>query len=331
MMNPDLYQRLAARTECDQDKALYRMADGGKDEAHLENGNTVPIRVNHAVIGLMGEVGELAAAVEKWVYYGSKLDVTNVKEEAGDCLWYLAQLLNSLGFSMADVMEANILKLKTRYPEKFSTWESANRDLEAERKALEKVYPPGLPAYDPAQEEDNRQRADYEAKKARCQADNDHDSHGGEDFVYDHKVIRHDTGPTNPGTDEVTQTPQKVTDAVVTSASRGYPSTLYAGLGRDWSCPCGKINPSYDNECGSCSRVRLLVINEEAKETLPAQSHSTHEWDSDKVNASCRKCGAYKHLGSGFMTCRSTARVDDQPRTQNGHGWAEPDVIDGEY
>lgn len=47
----------------------------------------------------------------------------------------------SLGLSEADfykALENNIEKLKVRYPEKFTTENALNRDLETERKALEK-------------------------------------------------------------------------------------------------------------------------------------------------------------------------------------------------
>ena len=47
----------------------------------------------------------------------------------------------SLGLSEADfykALENNIEKLKVRYPEKFTTENALNRDIEAERKVLEK-------------------------------------------------------------------------------------------------------------------------------------------------------------------------------------------------
>lgn len=99
-----------------------------------------PVRINHAVIGLMGEVGELASALEKWIYYGKLLDVANIKEELGDCLWYIAQLCNATGLSLQDIMTSNIAKLKVRYPEKYTDQNAETRDIEAERKALENPH-----------------------------------------------------------------------------------------------------------------------------------------------------------------------------------------------
>jgi NTP pyrophosphatase (non-canonical NTP hydrolase) len=37
-----------------------------------------------------------------------------LKKELGDCLWYVARLSSELGFSMAEVAEGNIEKLRSR-------------------------------------------------------------------------------------------------------------------------------------------------------------------------------------------------------------------------
>lgn len=132
-MDPNTYQRLAARTECDQRRAKDRMGAresvGGCDPLQ-------PIRLNHAALGLAGEAGELCGAVERWLYYGRDLDKVNVKEELGDCLWYLALACNALGLELADVMAANVLKLRARYPERYTDEHARARDLDAERRAL---------------------------------------------------------------------------------------------------------------------------------------------------------------------------------------------------
>jgi NTP pyrophosphatase (non-canonical NTP hydrolase) len=136
-VDPDTYQRLAARTECDQEKVARRMAGPyPADPESLGVSTLLPVRVNHGVLGLAGEVGELAAAVERWLYYGHELDVVNVAEEVGDCLWYLAELCNAVGFSLSSVMEANIRKLRARYPDRYTDAQTADRDPVAERRAL---------------------------------------------------------------------------------------------------------------------------------------------------------------------------------------------------
>lgn len=138
---PIVYQQLASRTECNQSKSRDRMA-GVKclDPIEIDNNSPEcqPIRLNHAVLGLTGEVGELAGAVERWIYYGKELDSVNIKEETGDCLWYLALLCNNMGFDMGEIMTANIAKLKQRYPAKYTDYHAAeeNRDRAKERVAL---------------------------------------------------------------------------------------------------------------------------------------------------------------------------------------------------
>ncbi len=133
-MNPNEYQKLAQRTECDQEKSRINYLTWQPDRL-------LPIRLNHAVIGMTGEVGELASTMQKWLHYGQPLDKVNVEEELGDLLWYVALACNALGVSMESVMEKNIAKLKKRYPDKY-TEELAreeNRNRESERRALENL------------------------------------------------------------------------------------------------------------------------------------------------------------------------------------------------
>jgi NTP pyrophosphatase (non-canonical NTP hydrolase) len=143
-MTPNEYQKLAGRTECDQMKSRERMMtvvlpEGFASPHALTAKNPLAIRVNHSIIGLTGELGEMATAFQKWIYYGKELDRTNLIEEYGDALWYIAEGLNALGVNMEDVMAANIRKLKVRYPEKYTDQlaEESNRDRTAERKAVE--------------------------------------------------------------------------------------------------------------------------------------------------------------------------------------------------
>lgn len=134
-MNPTEYQKLAGRTECDQDESRKRMFRA----AHADN-KTIPIRINHSIIGLAGEVGELAAILQKWIYYGKAFTMEELKaklgEEFGDCLWYIAEGLNALGLDMTEVMQANITKLRVRYPDKYSDHHAEHRNLAAEERAL---------------------------------------------------------------------------------------------------------------------------------------------------------------------------------------------------
>lgn len=62
-----------------QEKALQTLRDLGRGENML-----------HAAYGLIDEVGELFGALKKHRFYGKELDITNVKEELGDALWFLS-------------------------------------------------------------------------------------------------------------------------------------------------------------------------------------------------------------------------------------------------
>lgn len=132
-MDSNTYQHQAARTETDYVACLLRLTDLPEEE------RMKIFRLNHALTGLTGEVGELASQWQKFMYYQRNLDETNMVEEVGDVLWYVALLLNTLGISIYDVMEANIAKLRKRFPDKFC-FEAAKeekRDLVEERKAVE--------------------------------------------------------------------------------------------------------------------------------------------------------------------------------------------------
>lgn len=78
------------------------------------------MRLIHAVLGISGEAGELTDAIKKSVMYGKELNIIHVKEEAGDILWYMSVLLDTIGSSFEEVMQMNHDKLEKRYPSKFS-------------------------------------------------------------------------------------------------------------------------------------------------------------------------------------------------------------------
>lgn len=93
-------------------------------------------RILHAAIGCVTESGEMLDALKKQIYYGRSLDTTNVKEEAGDLLYYLAILFDELQTDFETEMQRVINKLEVRYPESFSELRAYERDLDAELEVL---------------------------------------------------------------------------------------------------------------------------------------------------------------------------------------------------
>ena len=81
----------------------------------------------NGVMGLCGESGEAIDIVKKWLAQGHELDKEHLAKELGDIAWYLAETATALVLSLSDIFEANIEKLKKRYPEGFDSEKSVNR------------------------------------------------------------------------------------------------------------------------------------------------------------------------------------------------------------
>jgi NTP pyrophosphatase (non-canonical NTP hydrolase) len=95
------------------------------------------IRLLHSAFGLVTEASEFTDSLKKHIFYGKKLDRTNLLEELGDILWYVAIALDELGYTLEDVFDSNSRKLAKRYEKGFSTDSAVNRDITTERKILE--------------------------------------------------------------------------------------------------------------------------------------------------------------------------------------------------
>lgn len=132
-LNEEAYQqRASALSDMASDifdKSRGRLAQG-------EGYEPVNLRLLHATLGIFGEAGELAEALAKQMETG-ELDMVNVSEELGDADWYKQIGHDETGVSEADVRAKIIAKLQKRYPEKFDADAALNRDLAAERAALE--------------------------------------------------------------------------------------------------------------------------------------------------------------------------------------------------
>ncbi len=107
-MTGNEYQKLASRT------IPYYFTDIDKE--------------NHALHGMVGEIGELHSIYQK-VYQGHReLGDIHYKKELGDLLWFIAEYCTAMGWTLEDVMQTNIDKLIARYPEGFDANHSLYRE-----------------------------------------------------------------------------------------------------------------------------------------------------------------------------------------------------------
>ena len=81
----------------------------------------------NSVMGLCGESGEAIDIVKKWMAQGHELDRERLAKELGDIAWYLAEAATALDLSLEDILQANIEKLKKRYPKGFDETRSIDR------------------------------------------------------------------------------------------------------------------------------------------------------------------------------------------------------------
>lgn len=104
-MNANEYQVLAARTLIDRPDFTVTDED---------------IMIAWNAIGLAGEAGEISELIKKGIFHQHGLDKEKLYKELGDVLWYVAALCTKLDFDMGDIMQANIDKLRERYPDGYS-------------------------------------------------------------------------------------------------------------------------------------------------------------------------------------------------------------------
>lgn len=85
-------------------------------------------KMEEALFGLAGEVGELCDHYKKYMHQGHDIDYDHMAEEAGDVLWYLAEIADALGITLEEIARRNIDKLRKRYPDGFDPERSRNRE-----------------------------------------------------------------------------------------------------------------------------------------------------------------------------------------------------------
>ena len=89
-----------------------------------------PQRLLTGAIGICSEGGELLDLVKKIIFQGKKPSEelrNKVKNELGDVMWYVQQVLITMEWDLEDVLAENTKKLSGRYPELFDVDKSENR------------------------------------------------------------------------------------------------------------------------------------------------------------------------------------------------------------
>jgi NTP pyrophosphatase (non-canonical NTP hydrolase) len=96
-----------------------------KDQSHM---------AQFLALCLTSEAGEVAGAVTKHhIYAEYRANLDKIKEELGDVLWPVACLCSVYGWSIAEVMQDNMQKLRERYPDRYNQLDSALTDTKIER------------------------------------------------------------------------------------------------------------------------------------------------------------------------------------------------------
>lgn len=91
--------------------------------------------------GLAGEAGEVCDLLKKTHGHGKPYDADKMLKELGDVIWYVAVLAHAHGFTLDQVAQANVDKLKARYPKGFSVAAAAAKADETPR--MPKAEPGG--------------------------------------------------------------------------------------------------------------------------------------------------------------------------------------------
>ena len=86
----DEYQQLAART-----------ANGLPDRMD---------RVENALLGLTGELGELSEPIKHARFHGHPFDVDHFREEAGDLLWYISWICSEYDIRLSKLADTQSIR-----------------------------------------------------------------------------------------------------------------------------------------------------------------------------------------------------------------------------
>jgi NTP pyrophosphatase (non-canonical NTP hydrolase) len=108
----------------DHEAFVYRIQE-------LEGQGFPSERLLTASVGMCAEAGEFTEVVKKIVFQGKPVNEDNLfhlKRELGDIMWYVMQACMGLGTDLNEIIEMNVEKLASRYPDgAFDVHFSENR------------------------------------------------------------------------------------------------------------------------------------------------------------------------------------------------------------
>jgi len=77
-------------------------------------------RLGLGALGMVCEAGEAGDILKKHIFHGVELDRDGLVKELGDVLWYFTLILNTTGITLDEVVDKNVDKLVSRYPDNHS-------------------------------------------------------------------------------------------------------------------------------------------------------------------------------------------------------------------
>ena len=135
-MNIDLnkYTEFVNQVTSNESNYLKTMAGRLYDIEATTAQNGIPVNISlllTAGMGLSSEGGEFNEIVKKLVFQGKQYNEDikfHLMRELGDIIFYWINACRSLGLDPNKVIEENVNKLQSRYPDgKFNAFESENR------------------------------------------------------------------------------------------------------------------------------------------------------------------------------------------------------------
>jgi hypothetical protein len=123
---------------CDAETQMHEIEDGSF-EVPVQDCPEIGCntRLLHSAIGISTEGAELLEAMVSHLTDGTPIDEVNFREEIFDTMWYGLIAHDAMRSSIDKTLIAGFNKLRARYPDKFTSEDAINRDLDVERAILE--------------------------------------------------------------------------------------------------------------------------------------------------------------------------------------------------